>query len=190
MNPTNTTSQPLPDTGGFLDLEDTINEFNISEGMNIANFGCGAGYFTVYLAQKTGPGGNVYAIDVQESALDSVRSKAKLSGVSNIEAIRADLEVLSSSKLLENSQDIVLMANILFQSNKKENILKEGMRILKNGGELVIVEWKKDSGSFGPPNDLRLDEKELSRMAEGLGFKSERSIRAGKFHFGIVFKKA
>ena len=176
-------------TGGFLDQGKLVESFGIISGMKIADFGCGAGYFTIFLAQKTGPSGRVYGLDVVESALDSVRAKARVSGLNNVETIRANLEMSGSSGLANESQDVVLLANILFQSNKRGDIIKEAGRVLKEGGRLIIIDWKKGIGSLGPPEGIRTDKDELQGLAEKDGFVLERPIDAGQFHFGLVFKK-
>ena len=53
-----------------------VSEFGVSEGMSVADFGSGAGYFTILLGQQVGKDGKVYALDVQEPPLYSVRAKA------------------------------------------------------------------------------------------------------------------
>ena len=182
-------TEKLVGTGGFLDPERIVDGFGIEEGMQIADFGCGAGYFTISLAEKTGPSGKVYALDILENALDSVRTKARTSGLDNIEIIRTNLEIIGSSSLSDASQDMVLLANILFQSVKREGIFKEAGRVLKNGGKLILIDWKKGTGGFGPPDDLRLDPAETQKTAHKQGFEFEHQLDAGIFHFGLIFKK-
>jgi len=163
--------------------------FGITEGMMIADFGSGAGYFTILLAQRVGNDGKVFALDIQESALDNVRVKAKVAGLENIETIRSNLEVLGSSGLADNSQDIVLLANILFQSEQKAEIIKEAVRVLKNDGSLVVIDWKRATGGFGPPDNLRTDEIAMRSLVLGEGLVFENDIDAGQFHYGMKFKK-
>src|SRR3989338_11617840 len=116
-------------TGGFIDPETITDSFGVEEGMKIADFGCGSGYFTTALARRTGLDGRVYALDIQESALDHVRSKARANNIENIEFIRTNLEIFGGSGLPNESQDIVLLANVLFQSNKNDDIIKEAKRV-------------------------------------------------------------
>ena len=177
-------------TGGFLNPDMVINEFGLRQGMSVADFGSGAGYFTIIMAARVGREGRVYALDIMESALDSVREKARAVGLENVEAIRTDLEVVGSSGLSDQSQDMVLLANILFQSDKKAEIVREARRTLKDGGSLIIVDWKKGAGGFGPPDNLRTDETAMHSLAVGEGLVFERAFDAGQFHFGIVFRKA
>jgi len=176
-------------TGGFLNPDLIVNEFGVREGMNVADFGSGAGYFTIIIAERVGKEGKVYALDIMETALDSVKEKARAAGLENIEAIRTNLEVLGSSGLADQSQDIVLLANILFQSDKKSDIVKEGKRVLKDNGSLIIIDWKKGAGGFGPPDSLRIDETAMLSLASGEGLVFDRSFNAGQFHFGMVFRK-
>lgn len=183
-------------TGGFLNPESIVNEFSLRDGMSVADFGSGAGYFTIIIAERVGKEGRVYALDIMESALDSVRAKAKASGLENIEIIRTNLEVVGSSGLADQSQDVVLLANILFQSDKKSEIVREAKRTLKDGGSLIVVDWKKGTGAvsagrqgFGPPDSLRTDETAIRSLVVGEGFVFERSFNAGQFHFGVILKK-
>ena len=176
-------------TGGFLNPDLIINEFGLREGMSVADFGSGAGYFTILVAERVGKEGRVYALDIMESALDSVRAKARAAGLENVEIIRTNLEVVGSSGLADQSQDVVLVANILFQSEKKSEIIREARRVLKDSGLLVIIDWKKGAGGFGPPDSLRTEETAMRSLAVGGGLVFERNFDAGQFHFGMVFRK-
>ena len=186
--------EKITGTGGFMNPDKVIDSFSIQSGMKVADFGCGAGYFTISLAQRVGSSGVVYGLDVVESALDNVKAKARVSGLKNIETVRADLEVMGSSGLASESMDIVLLANILFQSNKKGDILNEAKRVLKSGGKMIIIDWKREvglsgQGGFGPPDDLRSDPSKIEELVISRGLLLEYPIDAGQFHFGLIFKK-
>ena len=177
----------MPGTGGFLQPEEVLKKLNIRKDMQVADFGCGAGYFTISLAKLTEQG-KVYAFDVLEQALESVRSRAKLQGLFNIETKRCNLEVARSSGLMDNSIDLTLLANILFQSSKKIDIIKEAKRILKKGGEMVIIDWQPNQ-PMGPPKDLIVSLESVKKMAqdERLVFKKEFPVDT--YHWGMIFTK-
>ncbi len=176
-------------TGGFMNPDKIASEFGIAPGMVVADFGSGAGYFTILMGQKVGENGKVSALDIQESALDNVRVKAKSVGLENIETIRANLEVAGSSGLADSSQDMVLLANILFQSELKQDIIKEAVRVLKSGGSFVVIDWKRSAGGFGPPDNLRTDEISMRNLVLSESLVFEKDIDAGQFHYGMKFKK-
>ncbi len=174
---------------GFINPEGIVESFELKPGMKVADFGSGSGHFTILMAKKVAPSGVVTALDILESTLEVIRSKAAASGLANLQTVRADLEVYGSSGLPDYSQDLVLIANILFQSQKKQEILKEAQRILTASGKLVVIEWKRDSGGLGPPTEFRLDSEEVKSMAQSLGLTFLREIDAGTFHFGLMFKR-
>lgn len=182
-------SQKPIGTGGFLVPEVIVDKFGITEGMKIADFGCGAGYFTILMAQKTGSTGMVYALDIQETALDNVRARAMVNNINNIETIRTNLEILGSSSLENGSQDSVMLHNVLYQSKKKSEIIREANRILKPGGKMVVIEWAKGAGGFGPPDDIRLDPIEIEDIAKKEGLSLQSDLDTGQFHFGLIFRK-
>jgi len=72
--------------------EEVLKNMDIEKGMVIADFGCGAGYFSILMAKSVGKEGKVFAIDVREGALESVRGSARIYSVLNIETIKGNLE--------------------------------------------------------------------------------------------------
>lgn len=176
-------------TGGFLNPDLIVENFGIEEGMKVTDFGSGSGYFTILMAKKTGEAGLVTAVDILESALDIVRSKTKSEGLRNIQTIRSNLEVYGSSGIQSDSQDFVLLANVLFQSDQKDDIIKEAHRALKEKGTLVIIDWKKGTGGFGPPDNFRLDSLAMQSLAANNSFEFIGFLDVGAFHYGLKFIK-
>lgn len=181
----------MPGTGGFLNPQKVLDGLEIQAPSRIAHFGCGHGYFTIPLAKMVGKEGQIYAIDILQEALDEVKLKAESEAVSNIETIRGDLEVYSGSKVPDESCDMVLLANILFQSKKKSDIIKEARRVLKFGGNLVIIDWQPTGAAMKLTSDSgwRISADEAQRLAEEHNFSMERSFDAGDYHYGLIFKK-
>jgi ubiquinone/menaquinone biosynthesis C-methylase UbiE len=175
-------------TGGFLNPEQTIKQLNIEKGMVIADFGCGAGYFTVPLAKIVGEQGKIYALDVLETALESVRSRAKLEGLLNIETKRCNLEVSVGSGIDNNSVDWILLHNILFQSDDKSDIIKEAVRILKKGGKISAIDWKENQ-PMGPSKELVVSIESVKKIAEQSGLKFRSEMNVDNYHWGMIFEK-
>ncbi|OGZ36076.1 MAG: hypothetical protein A3A94_01760 [Candidatus Portnoybacteria bacterium RIFCSPLOWO2_01_FULL_43_11] len=176
-------------TGGFLNPEQVLAQLDINEGMKVASFGCGHGYFAIPLAKIVGTNGLIYALDVRKDALDAVSSRAKLEGVSNIETIRGNLENLNGSKLSENSVDLVFLANILFQSQKKSEIVKEAKRVLKNSGKVILIDWIAGA-SLSPKEGWLISKEEVRKLTEAEGLKFEKEFEVDSRHYGMIFKKS
>jgi ubiquinone/menaquinone biosynthesis C-methylase UbiE len=177
-----------PGTGGFLSPKKVIESFDfIKEGMIVADFGCGGGYFTFPLAEKVGETGKVFAIDVLKEPLEVIESKARIEGFKNIKTIRGDLEKEGGSCIKDNFCDIILIANLFFQTEKDEAVVKEAKRVLKDNGYIIFIDWKKDV-SIGPKGK-RVDKEEVKKLFEKEGFILKAEFSPDDYHFGLIFKR-
>ncbi len=171
---------------GFLEPTKILKQLKLKEDMNVADFGCGAGGWTIPLA-KFLKKEKIYAFDIQEEMLSGLRSRAKLENIQSIETRRCDLEQPKSTGLKDNFLDFVLIPNLLFQIENKKAIIEEARRILKKGGEMLILDWIP--GAYLGPKESRVSEEEIKKIAKDLGLKLEKEFKAGAYHFGLVFKK-
>ena len=87
----------------FFEPEKIIENLDLQEDFTVADFGAGAGGFTIPLAKKLKRGGFVYALDIQEDLLSALLGNARIFGLNNIRTIKCDLEEPEGSTLPENS---------------------------------------------------------------------------------------
>ena len=177
------------DVKNFLDPKNILNQITVSPGSVVADFGCGSGFFSLAFAEVAGEEGKVYSLDILPSSLESVESKAKLAGLTNIIPQRVNLEKDGGSKLESDSMDWVIMKDMLFQNKMKDVIIKEAHRVLKSGGRLLLVEWNDHDVSMGPEKNIRISKDELIKLADVQSFKLEKELNTGDFHYGAVFIK-
>ena len=170
----------------FLDPDKVIKKLDIKEDMIAYDFGAGSGGWSIPLA-KVLRKGKVYALDVQQEMISAIESRTKLDRLSNIETKIRDLEKPEGSGFRKDSADIIIMSNILFQVENKKKVLKEAARVLKEGGEALVVDWKKET-LLGPKGE-RVDPEEVKDIAEDVGLKLKEEFEAGGYHFGLIFTK-
>lgn len=173
----------------FLEPQRIVRYFELERGDHAADFGAGHGYFTIPMARLVGGDGRVYALDIQKTALDIIRSKARIEHLLNIELICADLDEPRGSKLKDKFLDFVLISNILFQMERKERLLGEAFRVLREKSTLAVVEWDETSTPLGPPLNVRVRKQDAIRLAQEAGFRLEREFEAGSHHYGLLFQK-
>ena len=175
-------------SGGFMNPDKIVEELAVRSGMFVADFGCGAGYFTIPIAKIVKNSGKIYAVDVLTEALENVSSKAKLYGLLNIETVRANIETVGGSKIEEASVDLVILANVLFQCNDYDSVLTEAKRILKINGNIVIIDWIPNKIQLGPKFEHCLSEEDMKKLSIKNGLKIVRRIDAGNQHYGMLLK--
>lgn len=172
----------------FTNPERNIERLNIGEDFKVADIGSGAGHYVFLLAKKL-PFGKVYAVDVQRNLLEKIRTEANRERLSNIETVWSDAEEKHGIKLNDESMDIVVASNILFQIFHKEGFIREVKRILKMRGKVLLVDWSDSFGGLGPkPDDVVKDSKAKELFKEE-NFKEVLSFDAGDHHYGIIFEK-
>lgn len=174
-------------SGGLMNPDEIIKDINIKSGMTVADFGCGAGYFSIPIAKILNNSGKLFAIDVLSSALGSVLSKAKLYGLLNVETIRGNIESIGGSKIKDGSVDIVVLANILFQCNDYDSVISEAKRVLKGNGIVVIIDWIPDEVPLGPKFEHCLSENDIKKILIKNGLKITGKFDAGSHHYGMIF---
>jgi ubiquinone/menaquinone biosynthesis C-methylase UbiE len=178
-------------TAKLLDPQQLLEkELSLQFGHQVADMGCGgAGYFTLPAARLVGSRGKVYAVDILKSALAGVVSKAKLENILNIECVWSDIERVGATKIPPESLDDALLVNIMFQSRKNEEMLREAYRLLKLGGKLLVVDWKVEPTPFGPPVSNRLPPQTIKQLAMKIGLTVVKEFEAGPYHYGFVLVK-
>ncbi len=186
-----TEEKKVPGGNELLNPWDLIkNKLGVTYGSKVADLGCGgAGYFVLQAAQIVGPEGIVYAVDILKSALSNVETRAKLLGLNNIKTIWSDLEKYGATKIHNDSVDFVILTNVLFQNKHHGNILKEAARLTKKDGKILVVDWQEGRFPIGPSPQIKVPVNQVIDLAEALNLKLEKQFEAGKFHYGLVFRK-
>jgi ubiquinone/menaquinone biosynthesis C-methylase UbiE len=171
----------------FFDPSHALNLLGLSrEVVNVADFGCGYGTFTIPAAKIIA--GKIYAFDIEPEMVKAVKEKAKTSNLDNVEAILRDF-ISKGSGLKDASVDYVFLFNVL-HLEKPEQLLKESYRILKLGGKVGIIHWNYDAKTpRGPPMDIRPRREQCRSWAESVGFIFEQNFDLKPYHYGLVLRK-
>lgn len=183
-------TKSLPGGKKLLNAKTLLEAAGIEEKMKIADLGCGRrGHFVLQAAKLVGDKGIVYAVDVVKDVLKNVESTAQLYDIKNIKTIWADLEILKSTKIDNDLIDIAMLNNVLFQTKKKKEMVNQAVRILKKGGKLLIVDWKKSKAPFGPPVEDRVKSTAVKKYVQKCGLKLIHEFDAGPYHYALIFVK-
>lgn len=154
--------------------------------VDVADFGCGYGTFTIPAAKIIQ--GKIYAFDIEPEMVEVIKKKARDFNLDNVKAVLRDF-ITEGTGLKELSVDFVMFFNILHDV-KPTNLLQEAFRILRIGGKVGIVHWNFDASTpRGPPMEMRPKPEQCRKWAESVGFIFEKQVDLKPYHYGIVLRK-
>jgi len=174
-------------TYDLIDTQRFFEMLDVQRSMVLLDLGAGSGDYTIPLAQAAGPEGRVYAVDAWEEGLARVRQRASDGHLDNITTLVADAN--KGIPLDDGIIDICLMATVLhdlLREGTGETVLRETVRVLKPGGRLAVLEFKKIEGSPGPPLQIRLSEEDVENLLTPFGFRIDSVSDAGKYHYLLI----
>jgi ubiquinone/menaquinone biosynthesis C-methylase UbiE len=151
---------------GKLDLHDC---------RTIVDYGAGTGFFSKAFLEIMEQG-TVYAADISEIMVKWMKENVSGTNPEIFPIVMKD----SSIPLEDSIADLVLMINLHHELDNPLKSLKEACRLLKAGGKICIVDWKKEEMSFGPPLEIRRSIDEISGELNLAGFtaiESDNSLR-------------
>ncbi len=165
-----------------------LEQLPLQQGITFLDLGCGAGNYTLAVAEAIGKHGVVVALDLWPPGIEGLQERAAAAGRRNIRAMLADISKLIP--LGDHSVDVCLMATVLHdlaEFGMAGGALEEAQRVLKPGGALAVVEFDKVEGPPGPPLRIRLAPEEVEDLAAPYGFKKSRLARIGPYNYLLLF---
>ncbi|MBN2159911.1 MAG: class I SAM-dependent methyltransferase [Spirochaetes bacterium] len=151
----------------------------IQPGMNILDAGCAMGFFSIPLAEMTGPGGTVFCVDPQKKMLAVLSRRAKKKGLEGIIDVReCSYESLQVGDL-DSRIDLALAFGVLHETRDKKVFLKEIASTMRPGGLFVL----------GEPHVISREQfDEELEMVEAAGFILEKRLSRGSNSIAIMHK--
>jgi ubiquinone/menaquinone biosynthesis C-methylase UbiE len=127
-----------------------MDAIDLKPGMAVGEVGAGTGRMTMWLADRVGVSGKVYANDIDKESLERLRERSRADGFENIEILLGEDD---DPKLPAGVLDMVFMINVYHHLDDPLPLIKNIRPGLKPGGRLVIVEcdpekvdWGKEEG--------------------------------------------
>ncbi|MBS0266331.1 MAG: methyltransferase domain-containing protein [Planctomycetes bacterium] len=116
-----------------------IDELQLKPGQSVADIGAGTGRLSLMMAEKVGPEGKVFAVDVQPEMLDIISVKLRQRNIKNVELVRG---VDKNPKLKPESLDLALFVDVYHEFAFPYEMMSEVAKAMKVGGRVVLVEFR------------------------------------------------
>jgi ubiquinone/menaquinone biosynthesis C-methylase UbiE len=147
-----------------------MNTIGMKPGMVIGEVGAGTGRMTMWIADRVGDSGKVYANDINKESLEHLRERCKRDGFKNVEIVIGEGE---DPKLPANALDIAFMINVYHHLDNPVPLIRNLLPNLKPDGILAIVECDPDKVDWGKEEGCT-QKKDMIRELKEAGFEVVR----------------
>lgn len=173
----------------FFNPLNTLQQLGLtSKCIDLVEFGCGYGTFTIPAAQIIS--GTVYTFDIEPQMINVTDKCVNEAKVSNVIIAERDF-IDEGTDLADGSCDYALLLNILHGENPVA-LLSEAQRNLRKGGRVGVMHWNHDpSTPRGPKMHMRSKPQQIVDWAieAGLELSGAGIIDLPPYHYGMVLVK-
>lgn len=173
------------DRKSWQNPEEILRAAGLRQGQTFMDIGCGTGFFTIPAARIVGSEGKAYGLDINDEAIRMLGRRAEREGLNIVLRVGWAEEVV----FCEACADVVFFGIVLHDFVDVGRVLVNAYSMLKPGGALVDVDWKKEPMAPGPPLRRRFSEEDAARRIERAGFRIESVEDSGPYNYVIVARK-
>ncbi len=107
----------------------------LRKGEVVLDLGSGGGIDVLLSAQRVGPTGKAYGLDMTDEMLELARENQRKAGVENVEFLKGEMEDIP---LPDASVDVIISNCVINLSADKARVIGEAFRVLKPGGRFAV----------------------------------------------------
>ena len=176
-----------PARDAYQKPEAVVAALRLRPGEAVADIGSGSGYFTLRLAQAVGPAGRVYAVDVDPNMVRHLNRRVRDAGVDNVRSVLAEPD---DPLLADASVDRFFVCDTWHHIDDQAKYLVLMKKMLRPGGEVVMIDFKKEATPVGPPLGMRIAKEDLVKQMQASGFSLAAEHTFLPHQYFLVFRAA
>jgi arsenite methyltransferase len=173
-----------PKRDAYQKPQEVMMALGLKSGEVIADIGAGSGYFTFRLALHVGDKGKVYAADVSPDMILHINRRIRELKATNVVSILADPD---DPLLPDASVNRFFFSDSWHHIENQTRYLSLMKKMLKPGGEIVIIDFHKKDLPFGPPLKMKIAREDLIKQMESNGFRLAKEHIFLPYQYFLVF---
>jgi ubiquinone/menaquinone biosynthesis C-methylase UbiE len=174
-----------PARDAYQKPEAVVGALGLRPGEAVADIGSGSGYFTLRLAGPVGPEGRVYAVDVDPNMVRHLNRRLRDAGIDTVRSILAEPD---DPLLADASVDRFFVCDTWHHIEDQAKYLALMKKMLRAGGEVVMIDFKKEATPMGPPLDMRIAKDQLVKQMREAGFSLSAEHAFLPYQYFLVFR--
>ncbi len=138
-----------------LHLDLVMEILGLAPGKSVADIGAGSGWFAVHAADRVGPSGTVYAVDINPEAIRYINQRVKRQSISNVKTI---LSTADNPKLPNEAVDAVLLLKTYHEVEDPVALLEHLRPALRLGARVGVIDRNGNSANHGVSKQIVINE--------------------------------
>ena len=153
----------------WQNVDEIFKAAGIAGGSSVADVGAGDGFLTLRIAPIVGRNGHVFAVDISDAKLQSLKQRVADAHFANVEIVKGDG---GDPRLPAGQPDAVIILNSYHEMPRFREVLLHISQSLKPGGRLLIAEP-------GPLPSEQTRAEQIARHHISSKFVAEEMAQAG-----------
>ena len=174
-----------PQRDAYQKPHEVLSALDLKPGEVVADIGAGSGYFALRLAAHVGESGRVYAVDISPDMIVHLNRRVRDAGVKNLQTI---LAAPDDPLLPDASVDRFFICDTWHHIEDQPKYLALMKKMLKPGGQVVMIDFQKRETQTGPPMAMRIAREDLINQLQANGFKVAKEYMFLPYQYFIVFE--
>lgn len=172
-----------PERDKYQKPHEVMTALGVKDGEVIADIGAGSGYFSLRLARHVGTTGHVYAVDVSPDMTRHLNERIRDAKLLNISTILAKPD----DPLLPRPVNRFLIVDVWHHIADQSAYLALMKKSLTPGGEVVMIDFKKEELPVGPPLNMKIAREDLIAQMQAHGFTLAKEHTFLPYQYFLVF---
>jgi arsenite methyltransferase len=165
--------------------DEVIKTLNLKRGASIADIGAGSGYFAFRFARQVGANGRIYAVDINPDMILYMNRHIREAKIKNVTTVLSDPD---DPLLMNNSVDLFFVCNTWHHVQNRARYLQLMKKILRPGGRIVVLDYKKEQLPVGPPPEMKMAREEVLKEMQAAGYKLAAEHSFLPYQYFLEFK--